>query len=273
MIDLNPDAVGVRILGIVNVTRDSFSDGGRYFDPDAAIAHALKLRAQGAAMIDLGPASTHPDAEAVGPEEEIRRLEPVVTALLAEGLALSIDTYEPATQRWALKRGLAINDIQGFPDPALYPVLADSDTPLIVMHSIQRLGKATRTHSDPATIFDVVTSFLDARVHALTRAGVARERLVLDPGMGFFLGSDPACSTTILARLPELRARYDLPLLVSVSRKSFLRRIAECTLEEVGPATLAAELYCATQGVDWIRTHDVAALRRATTVLDSIARG
>lgn len=260
-------APGCKLLGIVNITRDSFSDGGDFLDPSNAITQARALAAAGATMIDLGPASSHPDAEFVSAAEEIRRLQPVVTALHSLRLPLSIDSFHPETQRWAAAQGVAaLNDIQGFPDSSIYPDLAESACHLIVMHSIQRKGKATRVHSDPGTILDEVVQFFDTRVPALTRAGIHRERLILDPGMGFFLGSDPACSTEILRQLPALRARYGLPLLVSVSRKSFLRRITGCTLEQVGPPTLAAELYCVRQGADWIRTHDVKALADAMQI-------
>jgi dihydropteroate synthase type 2 len=262
--------VPCKILGIVNVTRDSFSDGGRYFDPDAAIAHARALVDAGASMIDLGPASSHPDAETVGAEEEIRRLTPVVKALA--DVPLSIDTYLPQTQRWAMDAGVhALNDIQGFPDSAFYPTLASGSCDLVLMHSIQRRGKATRADSDPGTIFGELTQFFDERVAALERAGVERARLILDPGMGFFLGRDPESSLTVLRRMPELRERYGLPVLISVSRKSFLRRITGCSLEQSGAPTLAAELYCAAQGVDWIRTHDVASLTNALRVQASLA--
>lgn len=259
------------LLGILNITRDSFSDGGRFLAPDAAVAQARALHRAGAAMIDLGPASTHPDAEPVTPDEEIRRLAPVVAALRADAIPVSVDTYHAQTQRWAIDAGVdAINDIQGFPDPALYAALAASSCSLIVMHSIQRRGKATRADVDADTIFDQITAFFDDRLGALEGAGVARQRVVVDPGMGFFLGQDPECSLTVLRRLPELRVRYRVPVLVSVSRKSFLRRLTGCSLEEVGPPTLAAELFSAAQGVDWIRTHDVAGLAHALAVQDAI---
>ncbi len=265
-----PNGPTTKILGIVNVTRDSFSDGGLYLDPDNAVAHARALFQSGAAMVDLGPASTHPDAEAVTALEEIRRLEPVVDALA--GVPLSIDTYLTQTQRWAMQAGVdAINDIQGFADPEFYPELAAGDCTLIVMHSIQRGGKATRAASDPATIYTEVVAFFERRIGDLVRAGVARERLVLDPGMGFFLGRDPNSSLAILRALPRLRERFGLPVLVSVSRKSFLRRITGCELEQSGPPTLAAELYCARQGADWIRTHDVGALSGGLAVQARLA--
>ena len=134
----------MKILGILNITTDSFSDGGKYLAPEAALAHAQKLTDEGADIIDIGAASSNPDAGAVTPELEIARLASVVPALKAKGLSLSIDSFAPEVQRWALEQPIDyLNDIHGFPDPALYPALAASDAKLIVMHAIQARGIAT----------------------------------------------------------------------------------------------------------------------------------
>ncbi|MBV9045597.1 MAG: dihydropteroate synthase, partial [Alphaproteobacteria bacterium] len=242
------------ILGILNITADSFSDGGKYLEPAAAVAHAKALVADGADILDIGAASSNPDAKGVPPETEIGRLESVLPAL--GGIALSIDSYSLPVQRWALKQGVAyLNDIEGFAEPALYPELAASQAKLIVMHSVQGRGQATRVHAPAADIMDRVMAFFDARIAALTAAGIARQRLILDPGMGFFLGTDPEASFTVLRRLPELKARYCRPLLISVSRKSFLRNITGKAPADSGPASLAAELFAIRQGADYIRTH------------------
>lgn len=260
-----------RIVGVVNVTRDSFSDGGLYLDPGKAAEHALRLHEDGADVVELGPASSHPDSERLGPAEEILRLEPVLERLEGRHLELAIDSFEPDTQRWALDRGVAwVNDIRGFPDPSLYPRLAAGRARLVVMHSVQR-GPATRVRTDPDQVLESIARFFDDRLAALTRAGVARDRLVLDPGMGFFLSDDPEPSLRVLRALPELRARWDLPLLVSVSRKSFLGALTGRPPLERGPATLAAELHAAAHGADYIRTHDVAALRDALAVAAALA--
>lgn len=258
--------MATRIFGIVNATADSFSDGGKYLAPEAAIAHALKLTADGADVIDLGAAASNPDAEHVPPDVEIARLTPIVAAL-KERVALSIDTFAPETQLWALKQGVPwLNDILGFPDASIYPALAASNARLVVMHNVAPRGRAERIATDPATIMDRLFAFFDARLGALTGAGIARERIVLDPGMGFFLGTDPEVSLTVLRRLGELKARYRLPLLISLSRKSFIRRLAGVEVAASGPATLAAELFAAAQGADYLRTHDVAAAKRALSV-------
>ena len=258
------------IFGIVNITADSFSDGGKFLNAAAAAQHALKLVKEGADVIDLGAAASNPDAEAVPAVEEIRRLTPLVTILDERKVTLSVDSFSSETQAWALTQNVAwLNDIQGFADAALYPALAESEVRLIVMHNVVA-GKAQRVATDPVTIFDRLYAFFDQRVGALMSAGISPNRIVLDPGMGYFLGSDPKVSLAVLRRLPEIKARYGLPLFVSVSRKSFLRALVNVEVAQSGPATLAGELHAAIQGADFIRTHDVAALKQALTVWNAL---
>ncbi|MEI9888668.1 MAG: dihydropteroate synthase [Rhizomicrobium sp.] len=252
----------MKILGILNITDDSFFDGGKYLDPAAAIAKGKALAADGADVLDIGAASSNPDSKGVAPDVEIARLQSVLPALA--GIPLSIDTFSLPVQRWALAQNVAyLNDIQGFAEPALYPALAASSTRLIVMHSVQARGAATRVDVPPHEIMDRLFRFFDARLAALEGAGVARDRLILDPGMGFFLGTDPETSFTVLRRLGALTDRYGLPLLVSVSRKSFLRKITGRDARDAGPASLAAELFAVRQGAAYIRSHAPGALRDA----------
>jgi dihydropteroate synthase type 2 len=261
------------IVGIVNVTEDSFSDGGCYLDPDDALAHARRLLSVGADVIELGAASSHPDAAAVPAAEERHRLTPVLEELRANHVAVSVDSTRPETQRLALANGAAyLNDIHGFPDSVQYEALAASDCQLIVMHSIQRRGIATRVTTDPTTIWERIEQFFEERLAALVAAGIRRERLIIDPGLGFFLGANPAPSVAVLGDIQRLRARFELRILVSPSRKSFLREITQRDIAHIGPATLAAELYAANEDVDFIRTHDVQALGDALTVLDALDR-
>jgi dihydropteroate synthase type 2 len=256
-----------RIAGIVNLSEDSFSDGGLHLDPRRALARARELVTAGADLIDLGPASTRPGAKPVSPREEISRLEPVVDELLAGGVTLSIDTFQPETQLWALARGVALlNDVQGFPHPEVYPALAGGSCALVVMHSVQRLGPATRVETDTARVVRGIAEFFDARIAALESAGIARTRLILDPGMGFFLGRHPEVSLEVLSALGALRRRYELPVWICVSRKSFLGQLTGREVAARGAATLAAEIFAAERGVDYVRTHDVAALRDALLV-------
>ncbi len=249
----------MKILGILNITEDSFSDGGRYLTPEAALAHGESLIRDGADILDIGGAPSNPDAKPVATETEIARLQSIVPALKAKGAPISIDSFAPEVQRWALSQGVDyLNDIHGFAAPALYPELARSDVRLIVMHAIQGYGIATRQDVPAREIFGRTVSFFEQRITALAKAGIARDRLILDPGMGFFVGSDPENSLTLLRRLPELKDRFGLPILVSVSRKSFLRKLAGQS-DPGGPvvlaASLAAELFATRKGVDYVRTH------------------
>jgi dihydropteroate synthase type 2 len=260
------------IFGIVNITEDSFSDGSKYLEPEAAIAHARKLASDGADVIDVGAASSNPDAVPVPPDVEIARLAPVVEALKRDGIAISIDSFAPEVQRWALRQGVDyLNDIQGFPDAEIYPALAASTARLIVMHSVNGRGPATRVHVPPDTLMDRILAFFENRIGALTRAGVARERLVLDPGMGLFLGTDKNASFTVLRSIPELKRAFGLPVFISVSRKSFLRRLIGKAPLESGPASLAAELFAVQQGADCIRTHEPGPLRDALAIWRALA--
>lgn len=253
------------VLGILNVTDDSFFDGGRYLDPAAAIAQGRALVADGADVLDIGAASSNPDSKGVPPEVEIARLQSVMPALA--GVPLSIDTFSHPVQRWALTQGVAyLNDIEGFADPQLYPELAASSAKLIVMHSVQQRGAATRVDIPPHEIMDRLFRFFDTRLTALEAAGIARARMILDPGMGFFLGTNPETSFTVLRHLPELKARYGLPSLVSVSRKSFLRKVTGRSAADAGPASLAAEIHAIRQGADYVRTHSPGPLKDALAI-------
>jgi dihydropteroate synthase type 2 len=250
------------IFGILNITDDSFFDGGKYLEPAAAIAQGRALAADGADVIDIGAASSNPESKGVAPEVEIARLQSVLPSLGA--IPLSIDTFAPAVQRWALDRNVTyLNDIQGFSDAALYPLLAASPARLIVMHSVQERGAATRVNVPASEIMDRIVRFFDQRLAVLEKAGIARSRLIIDPGMGFFLGSDPEASFVVLRNLARLKQRFGLPMLVSVSRKSFLRHLVGRDAAAAAGVSLAAELYAVRQGADFIRTHTPGALKDA----------
>ncbi len=259
-----------KLLGILNITEDSFSDGGKFLDPETARAHALQL-SKDADAIDIGAASSKPDAKPVPPETEIARMAPIVAELHKNGVAVSVDTFAPEVQRWALTQNVEyLNDVRGFPDPALYPALAASSAKLIAMFSVEGLGPATRIRIPPEELLDRISRFFEQRIAALGAAGVAGERIVLDPGMGLFLGSHPDASFTVLRQLGELKRRFALPVLISVSRKSFLRKLVGREVPDIGPATLAAELHAVGQGADYIRTHDPRALKDALAVFRAL---
>ncbi len=251
------------IAGILNITADSFSDGGRFLDPAAAIAQARRLAEGGADIVELGAAASNVASALVPPAEEIRRLEPVIAALAGSGTAIAIDAFQPETQRFGLAQAIDyLNDIQGFPDDRLYPALAAADCRLVVMHAVQGRGRALRLDLAADEVERRIDAFFTERIARLEAAGVARPRLILDPGMGFFLSSRPEASLRALAGIGHLKRHFGLPVMISVSRKSFLAAITgRSATGELGPATLAAELYAAAHGADLIRTHDPAALR------------
>ncbi len=260
-----------KIVGIVNLTEDSFSDGGRYLNPDAAIAHARQLIADGADIVELGPASSHPESKSVSDEDQIARLRPVLAQLQDTGVPISVDAARPTVQRFAIDNGAALlNDIQGFPDRTAYADLAQSSCRLVVMHSVVSGERAGYVDTVPDTIVDTICDFLEARVAALTVAGIERERLIVDPGMGFFLGTNPETSVRALQGTAAIRERLGLPIMVCVSRKSFLQKLAGKDAAGSGAATLAAELYAAQAGADYIRTHDAAALRDALAISSAL---
>lgn len=267
----------MRILGILNITRDSFSDGGRYLSSATALAHARQLLADGAAIIDVGAESTHPDAETVSAAEEIARLAPVMRALKAEGATVSVDTHKPAAMRAMIALGADfINDVTALRDPEAVAAVRDADVRLILMHSTATTARAERQDVDAETIVEHVCTFFERRLAELESAGVARERVVLDPGMGFFLGRDPAVSLAVLRNLPRLQA-LGRPVCVSTSRKSFIGALLGSPAQprpadQRAAGTLATELWALAQGVDYTRTHDVRALRDAATLWHAIAR-
>jgi dihydropteroate synthase len=258
------------------VTRDSFSDGGRWLDPRAALDHAERLLEEGADVIDVGAASTHPDSEHVPAAEELRRLEPVVGPLLDRGTRIAVDTWQPEVLA-AMSRlgGEFLNDVTALGDPRSVEAVRDGRARLVLMHSTSPEPRATRTGSleppagarpDPTA---VILAFFERRLRELEQAGIPRERTVLDPGMGFFLSPAPEDSTAVLRNLRRLRT-LARPLLVSVSRKSFLGQLTGAEVAARGPATVTAELWAWREGADYLRTHDPRALRDAITVWTAI---
>ncbi len=264
-----------RILGIVNITRDSFSDGGRYLDPDRAIDHALRLVSDGADVIDIGAESSHPDAERVSEETEIARVSSTIRALKARDVCVSIDTYRPLVMRAALSLGADIvNDITGARDSETIKVVADSRARLILMHSTSGDAHAERLVTDPATIVERIMRFFERRLSALAAGGVHREQIILDPGLGYFIGSNAEASLAVLRGLDQLKT-LGLPICVSASRKSFVGAVIGGSEEprpvsERAAGTLAVELWAAQQGADYIRTHDVRALRDGLNVVEAL---
>jgi len=260
-------------MGVVNVTPDSFSDGGRQLDAGAAIAHGLDLAGAGAAVLDVGGESTRPGAGAVDAAEELRRTRRVVHELAASaGVPVSIDTTKAVVAAAALEAGaVMVNDVSGgIADPALLGVVAEAGAMLVVMH----MRGTPRTMSAEARYDDVVHEVADelrARVDAAVAAGVRADAILADPGIGFAKTLEH--NLALLAALPELAARVEVPLLVGASRKSFLGRIlGDAPVEAREEATLATTVWCFTHGASVVRVHDVAASCRAVGLLDALER-
>lgn len=252
------------VMGIVNVTPDSFSDGGQFLEPQAALAQARRLIAEGADIIDIGAESTRPygDAVPVPLEEELARLRPVLPALVALGRPVSIDTIKAEVAAFALDAGAAIvNDVWGLQrDPDMAALVAARGVPVVVMHN--------RVAVDPAIdiIADIVAFFTRSLAIA-ERAGIARERIVLDPGIGF--GKTPQQSMVAIARLREL-ARFGCPILVGASRKRFIASVSPAPPQERLGGSLAAHLIAVQNGAAIIRAHDVAPTVQALRVAAAI---
>lgn len=257
------------IMGIVNRTPDSFSDGGCYTDLDAAIEHARALVADGADVIDIGGESTRPGAAPVGDEEECARVVPLIRELAASiDVPISIDTTKPAVAERALEAGARIvNDVSGLAESSrLAEVASAHDAPLILMH---RLGTPRTMQSDPQysdVLGDLLRS-LRRSIETAERAGLARERLVVDPGIGF--GKTFEHNIEIFRGLDELRA-LGLPILVGASRKAFLGKITGRDAEDRDVATLATVTECAQHGIEIVRVHDVRGTREVLAVFEAL---
>jgi len=263
------------LMGVVNVTPDSFSDGGSWFEPAAATAHGRALVGDGAEIVDVGGESTRPGAERPSVREELRRVLPVIAALADEGLVVSVDTMRADVAAAALDSGaVVVNDVSGgLADPDMVPLVAERGCPYVAMHW---RGHSTRMQSR-AVYVDVVGEVcaeLAARRDAILAAGVAPERLVLDPGLGF--AKHAAHNWALLAHLDALVA-LGQPVLVGASRKTFLGRIGVPEGADPRPptdrdvATAVTSVVCADAGVWGVRVHDVAASRDAFAVVREVA--
>lgn len=245
------------VMGIVNVTPDSFSDGGRYFEPRLAIDHGLKLAAEGADILDVGGESTRPGAVAVDQGEELRRVIPVIEALRAQtGALISIDTMKAPVARAALEAGADIlNDVTGLcGDPDMLGVAVSGDAGLVVMH-MQGTPRTMQRQPAYADVVADVRAFLEQRLAALIRAGIDPDRVVLDPGFGF--GKTLEHNLALLRSLPQLRVG-GRPLLVGVSRKSMISLIlGSARLEDREWPTVALTSFAREQGAGIVRVHDV----------------
>jgi dihydropteroate synthase len=254
------------VMGILNLTPDSFSDGGRFVDPQVAIAHATQMVAEGADIIDVGAESTRPygGMQPVTAEIEKARLEPVLPAVAGLGRPVSIDTMKAVILDWAIRQGAAIaNDVWGLQrDPDMARVVADRGVPVIVMHN--------RTEADPAIdIVDDMLRYFERSLTIADKAGVRRERIVIDPGIGF--GKTPEQSVIAVAQLARLKA-FGLPILIGLSRKRFISSIVPSEPTQRLGGSIAAHLIAVQEGAVIVRTHDVFETVQALRVAEAIGK-
>ena len=254
------------VMGILNVTPDSFSDGGRFADPQTALAHARQMITDGADIIDVGAESTRPyaGAEPVALDDEIARLSPLLRPLIELGAPVSIDTMKAEVAAWALDQGASIlNDVWGLQrDPDMARVAAEHGAPVVVMHN--------REQPDPT--LDIMTDIEAFFLHSLeiaSKAGIGRENIVLDPGIGF--GKTPEQSIEVIARLAELK-NFGLPILVGLSRKRFINAVSPSKSGERLGGSLAGNVMAVVEGADIVRVHDVAETVQAMRVLTAISK-
>ncbi|HKZ25386.1 MAG TPA: dihydropteroate synthase [Acidimicrobiia bacterium] len=258
------------LVGVVNVTPDSFSDGGRFADPDRAVARGRELVAQGASVVDVGGESTRPGSEAVSAGVELDRVLPVVAALSGAGVVVSVDTSKAEVAAAALAAGAEIvNDVTALSDPDMARVAAEAGAGLVLMHM---LGTPKTMQVDPhyEDVVAEVTSFLVERAGAAERHGVAAEAICIDPGIGFGKTFDD--NLTLLAHL-ELLVATGYPVMVGTSRKSFLGRITGVDDPELrDPATEVTVALAVEQGVQAFRVHEIPGARQAVLIAEAIVR-
>ncbi len=255
-------------MGVVNVTPASFSDGGLYLDPEAAVSHGCELAAAGAEILDVGGESTRPGAEPVEADEELRRVVPVIHGLAGSGCGISVDTSKAAVAEAALEAGATIvNDVTALRgDPAMTSLCAGREVTVVLMHM---LGDPRTMQRDPRydDVVAEVKAFLAERLEAAVAAGIAEERVWLDPGIGF--GKTPAHNLELLRRLGELR-ELGRPLVIGTSRKSFIGKVDGPAAGERLGGTIASSVLAAAEGAEVLRVHDVAEMRQALAVATAI---
>ena len=257
------------VMGIVNVTPDSFFDGGRFLDAEAAVAHALQLVEQGAGIIDVGGESTRPGALPVAEPEELRRVMPVIEQLAGRIKApISIDTVKPGVARAALAAGASIvNDVAGHrEDPALWRLVAEAGAGYVVMHA-QGTPQTMQAHPVYADVVHEVGEFFSERLRRLNDCGVGRDQIILDPGIGF--GKTVEHNLQLLGAARSFTS-FERPLLIGVSRKSFIGKLLGAELAARLPGALACACAAVAAGVEIIRAHDVAETVQAIRMTEAI---
>jgi dihydropteroate synthase len=253
------------VMGVLNITPDSFSDGGRFLAPEDALAQAGRMVTEGADIIDIGAESTRPyGAQPISADEEIRRLRPILSQVVSLGIPVSIDSMKSAVVAWALDSGAAIaNDVWGLQgDPDMARLIAERHCPVVIMHNRDRTEPGIDIMSD-------IAGFFSRSLEIAAKAGISRDQIALDPGIGF--GKTQEQSITVLARLEQFNT-FGLPLLVGASRKRFIATVTPSEPDQRLGGSIAAHLIAAKAGAKIIRTHDVLetvqALRVASAIWD-----
>ena len=260
-----------QVMGVLNVTPDSFSDGGRYFDPDAALRHGLDLVDMGADLVDIGGESTRPGSDPVSAGEEWRRVGPVIRGLAEKvQVPLSIDTMKPDVAAKAIDAGASIvNDVSGMRDPSMARLVAKSRAGVVTMHMAGN-PKTMQEHPTYADVVGEVRAFLTERIRVLEGAGVVSEAIALDPGVGF--GKTLDHNLSLLRHLDEI-VTLGHPVVIGVSRKSFIERLGGGEPGERLSGSIAAATLAVTKGAHVVRAHDVRETVRAMRVVDHVLRG
>jgi dihydropteroate synthase len=257
----------VLVMGIVNVTPDSFADGGKCFNHTDALAHARQQIDEGADIVDIGGESTRPGADDVSSDEEIRRVVPLLEALGGMSIPLSVDTSKPEVMRAALAAGAAIvNDVRALQQPGTAQVVAEYACGVVLMH-MQGTPRTMQQAPYYADVTKDVVQFLAQRVQFAQRQGIDKDRIAVDPGFGF--GKTDAHNFTLLSELSEL-GRMQVPVVVGLSRKGMLGRASGRAVEDRASVSVAAALLAAERGANIVRVHDVAATRDALSVLQAM---
>lgn len=260
------------MMGVLNVTPDSFSDGGKFIKLDEAVRRALEMVNEGADIIDIGGESTGPGSKDVSADHELERVIPVFEKLRGEtDVCLSVDTYKSTVALHALKVGAdLINDVTAFrADPSMVKIVADHGVPVVIMYSKDDTPRTTQKDVQYDNVVESIKNFLQERIDYAEQNGVKKEQLIIDPGMGAFVSADAKYSLQILKRLKEFQS-LGLPVLIGASRKSFIGKTMDLKVDERMEGGLAVAAWSVANGASIIRTHDVKETRRVLDMIYSI---
>jgi dihydropteroate synthase len=259
------------VMGVVNVTPDSFSDGGRFFDTERAVEHGMRLAEEGASILDVGGESTAPNSLGVDADEECRRVLPVIERLAAEGLYVSVDTYKGPVARRAVEAGaLMVNDVTALRgDRELPPVLENSVCDVCLMYAKDQSARTTAADTRYEDVVSHIVAFLSDRIAFAESCGIDRRRIVVDPGMGAFVSAEPGPSLRILGNIEAL-VGIGRPVLVGASRKGFIGKVLGVPLDDRLEGSLACAAVASYGGARIIRAHDVKATVRVVRMVDAI---